>query len=35
LIDRGLIEQGASLVLVSINADTTRTDTNYVKLQQL
>ena len=35
LIDRGLIDHGAALVLVSINADTTRTDTNYVKLQQL
>jgi pyruvate kinase len=35
LIDRGLIEPGSMLVFVSINADITRTDTNYVKLQQL
>ncbi len=35
LVDRRLIQPGASLVLVSINADTTRHDSNYIKLQRL
>lgn len=35
LLDRRLIKPGAELVLVSINADTTRPDTNYVKLHRL
>ncbi len=35
LVARGLVPSGASVVLVSINADRTRTDANYVKLHQL
>ena len=32
---RGLVPAGASVVLVSINADLARTDTNYLKVQKL
>ena len=35
LVARGLVPAGASVVLVSINADLARTDTNYVKVQKL
>jgi pyruvate kinase len=35
LVSRGLVEAGASVVLVSINADLARTDTNYLKVQKL
>ena len=35
LVVRGLVPAGASVVLVSINADLARTDTNYVKVQKL
>jgi pyruvate kinase len=35
LITRGLVAPGAAIVLVSIDADLTRRDRNYVKIQQL
>jgi len=35
LVSRGLVEAGASVVLVSINADLARTDANYLKVQKL
>jgi pyruvate kinase len=35
LVSRGLVPAGASVVLVSINADLARTDANYLKVQKL
>ena len=35
LVARGLVARGAAVVLVSINADLTRPDANYLKLQRL
>ena len=35
LVGRGLVASGAAVVLVSISADLTRTDANYLKLQRL
>ncbi len=35
LVARGLVSAGASIVLVSINADLARTDANYLKVQKL
>jgi hypothetical protein len=35
LVARGLVEQGVAVVLVSINADLTRADANYLKIQRL
>jgi pyruvate kinase len=35
LVTRGLVAAGASVVLVSINPDLSRTDANYLKIQQL
>jgi pyruvate kinase len=35
LVARGLVEQGAAVVLISINADLTRADANYLKIQRL
>lgn len=35
LVSRGLVAAGASVVLVSVNADLARTDANYVKVQKL
>ena len=35
LMARGLVSAGAAIVLVSINDDLTRTDSNYLKLQRL
>ena len=35
LVARGLVPAGASVVLVSINADLARTDANYLKVQKL
>ena len=35
LLDRALIVSGAPVVLVSINADLSRTDANYLKIHQL
>lgn len=35
LVARGLVPQGAAVVLVSVHADLTRTDANYLKLQRL
>jgi pyruvate kinase len=35
LVSRGLVEPGASVVLVSINADLARADANYLKVQKL
>ncbi len=35
LVSRGLVEPGASVVLVSVNADLARTDANYLKVQKL
>jgi pyruvate kinase len=35
LVARGLVGAGASVVLVSINADLARTDANYLKVQKL
>ena len=35
LVARGLVAAGATVVLVSINADLTRTDANYLKIQRL
>jgi pyruvate kinase len=35
LVDRGLVAEGAAVVLVSISADLTRSDANYLKIQRL
>jgi pyruvate kinase len=35
LVTRGLVEQGAAVVLISINPDLTRADANYLKIQRL
>jgi pyruvate kinase len=35
LVARGLVSSGASVVLVSISPDVTRTDANYLKIQRL
>jgi len=35
LVSRGFVPPGASVVLVSINADLARTDANYLKVQKL
>ena len=35
LVARGLVAPGAAVVLVSISADLTRTDANYLKIQRL
>ena len=35
LVARGLVRAGASVVLVSVHPDLTRTDANYLKIQQL
>jgi pyruvate kinase len=35
LVQRGLLAAGAAVVLVSINADLTRQDTNFLKIQRL
>jgi pyruvate kinase len=35
LVSRGFVPAGASVVLVSINADLARTDANYLKVQKL
>jgi pyruvate kinase len=35
LVARGLVPQGAAVVLVSVHADLTRSDANYLKLQRL
>jgi pyruvate kinase len=35
LVARGLVAAGASVVLVSVNADLARTDANYLKVQKL
>jgi hypothetical protein len=35
LVERGLVASGASVVLVSVNADLARTDANYLKVQKL
>jgi pyruvate kinase len=35
IVSRGLVAAGASVVLVSINADLARTDANYLKVQKL
>jgi pyruvate kinase len=35
LVAMGLVPAGASIVLVSINSDLTRTDANYLKIQRL
>jgi hypothetical protein len=35
LVSRGLVPAGASVVLVSINADLARTDANFLKVQKL
>jgi len=35
LLARGLVRAGSSVVLVSIHPDLTRTDANYLKIQQL
>jgi pyruvate kinase len=35
LVERGLVGSGAAAVFVSINADLTRTDANYLKIQRL
>jgi pyruvate kinase len=35
LVSRGLVPAGAPVVLVSINADLSRTDANYLKIQRL
>ena len=35
LVARGLVRAGSSVVLVSIHPDLTRTDANYLKIQQL
>jgi pyruvate kinase len=35
LVARGLVAEGAAVVLVSINPDLTRTDANYLKIQRV
>jgi len=35
LVARGIVSSGATVVLVSINADLARTDANYLKIQRL
>jgi pyruvate kinase len=35
LVARGLVERGAAVVLISVNADLTRADANYLKIQRL
>jgi pyruvate kinase len=35
LVARGLVEQGAAVVLISIDPDLTRADANYLKIQRL
>ena len=35
LVARGLVEAGAAVVFVSVNADLTRADANYLKIQRL
>jgi hypothetical protein len=35
LVSRGLVPRGAAVVLVSINADLTRDDANYLKIKRL
>jgi hypothetical protein len=35
LLSRGLVEPGASVVLISVSADLARTDANYLKVQKL
>ena len=35
LVARGFVDAGATVVLVSINADLARTDANYLKVQKL
>jgi pyruvate kinase len=35
LVARGLVDQGAAVVLISINPDLTRVDANYLKIQRL
>jgi len=35
LLSRGLLKQGSTVVLVSVSADLTRTDANYLKIHQL
>ena len=35
LVSRGLVAAGAAVVLVSINADLTRDDANYLKIKRL
>jgi pyruvate kinase len=35
LVARGLVAAGAAVVLVSISADLTRSDANYLKIQRL
>ena len=35
LVSRGLVPAGASVVLISVNADLARTDANYLKVQKL
>jgi len=35
LVDRGLVAEVAAVVLVSISADLTRSDANYLKIQRL
>jgi pyruvate kinase len=35
LVDRGLVAAGSVVVLISINADLTRHDANYLKIQRL
>ena len=35
LVSRGLVAGGAAVVLVSINADLTRDDANYLKIKRL
>jgi pyruvate kinase len=35
LVARGLVEQGAAVVLISVDPDLTRADANYLKIQRL
>jgi pyruvate kinase len=35
LVARGLVEQGAAVVLISIDPDLSRADANYLKIQRL
>jgi pyruvate kinase len=35
IVALGLVKAGATVVLVSINADLTRSDANYLKIQRL